>query len=111
MDMKIIAIPIFGDRISPRLEFATNFKLFEVEKCKVLNSEIIRLVSHNHLEKINMIIGVKPNVIICDGLSKIFELEILKTNIKLIAWVHGEVDEILHKYLLGTLITESKLKV
>lgn len=111
MDMKIIAIPIFGNRISPRLELATNLKLFEVAKRKVLNSEIIRLVSHNKLEKMNMIIGVKPDVIICDGLSKISEAEILKTNINLIPWVHGEVDTILHKYLTGTLKIKAKLKI
>lgn len=102
-----IAIPIFGKRISPRLDLAENLKLFTVEGNEILKSEIIRLISHNRLEKINMIIDLKPDLIICDGLSKILEEKIGKNNIKLIPWVHGETDEVLHKYLFDSLKTES----
>jgi len=103
--MKIIAIPIFEDRISPRFDLATKLKLFKVERAKILNSEIIRLVPHNRLKRINMIIDLKPDIIICNGLSKIFEEEIEKNGIKLIPWTHGDVDEVLHKYLTGSLKT------
>lgn len=102
-----IAIPIFGKRISPRLDLAENLKLFYVKGNKILKSEVIRLISHNKLEKINMVIGLNPDVIICNGLSEIFEKEIEKNNIKLISWIHGEVDEVLHKYLFGSLKSRS----
>lgn len=103
-----IAIPIFGKRISPRLDLAENLKLFYVKGNKILKSEVIRLISHNKLEKINMVIGLNPDVIICNGLSEIFEKEIEKNNIKLISWIHGEVSEVLNKYLLGKLTSQQK---
>jgi len=110
MDMKIIAIPIFGDRISPRLEFAENLKLFYVKGNKILKNEVIKLISHNKLEKINMVIGLNLDIIICNGLSEIFEKEIVKNNIKIIPWVHGDVDEVLENYMSDKLTFPKKLK-
>ncbi len=103
----IIAIPIFGERVSPRLDLTENLKLFTIKDTTILKSEIIRLISHNKLERINMIIDLNPDLIICNGLSEIFQKEIEKNNIKLIPWTHGEVDEVLQKYLVGSLKIKS----
>ncbi len=97
--MRTIAIPIFGSRISPRLDLANNFEIIKIDNNKIVETENIKLVSHNRLEKINMIIELKPDVIICDGLSEICKQEIDKSNIKLIPWIHGEVKNIVKMYL------------
>lgn len=99
--MEKVVIPIFGKRIAPRLDLSKKVQLFSVENAKVIGSETVSLMCSNRLERINMLIALSPDLIICDGLSDLCKEEILKNNIRLIPWVHGEVEKVMEKYLSG----------
>lgn len=101
--MTNLAIPNFGNRVSPRLEYAESLQLITIERKKIVNQETIKLLVHSNLERLNIITRIKPNVLICDGISELSKEKLLENNIKVISWVHGEIDELLTKYLAGTL--------
>jgi len=60
--MKTIAIPVFGNRISPRLDYTVSMQLITIENGSIMSRETIKLITHSSLEKINMLIGLHPDV-------------------------------------------------
>lgn len=106
--MKTIIIPIFGNRISPRLDYCENIQLIRIEDNTIASRDIIKIITENRLERINRMIKLKPDIIICDGLTEMFKAELIKSNIEVIPWVQGEVDKILNEFLAGTLIIKER---
>lgn len=109
--MKLLAIPNFGERISPRIDYAETLQLITVEENKVLHKDTIKIIAHSNLERINQIIRLKPDVVICDGISNLLHDKLIENKIEIISWVHGIVDEIVEKYLNGSLKTVNNNKI
>lgn len=101
--MQKIAIPIFGDRISSRLDCSEEIMLVLVEKGAVKEREIVRLLTTNPFEKINAIVQMGVDVLICGGLPERCSHRLLGTHVQVIPWVSGEVSEVLTRYLEGML--------
>ena len=101
--METIAIPIFGNRISPRLDYTESIQLITIEKGVIKDREILKLLSPSRFEKLNMIVRIHPDVIICDGVSDLSYEKLIANNIKVFPWIHGEIDTILKNYLDGNL--------
>ncbi len=101
--MKTIAIPVFGNRISPRLDYTESMQLITIEDGSIKSRETIKLIAHSSLEKINMLIEIHPDVIICDGVSELSYDKLINHNIKVFPWIHGNVDTIIRKYINGKL--------
>lgn len=99
----VIVIPNFGNRVSPRFDYAESLQLITVEEKTVVKRETIKLIVHSNLERINFIIQLQPDLIICDGISELSSDKITESKIKIIAWVNGTIDNILEKYLKGEL--------
>ncbi len=97
--MEKIIIPVFGNRISPRLEYAKSFQLITVENNAIVEKESVKILANNMLERINMIINIQPDVVICNGISDLCKEELLKNNIKIFPWINGNVETVLKKYL------------
>ena len=97
--MKLLAIPNFGDRISPRLDYSGSLHLVTIEGKKEIKRETIKLVCNTNLERLNLILALKPNIIICNGISDLLLNELEHNNIDVIPWVHGEVNDIINNYL------------
>ena len=105
--MKLLAIPNFGERISPRIDYAETMQLISVEGKTILKRETTKIMAHSNLERINLIIRLNPDVVICDGISTLLHDKLIENNVKVIAWIHGNVDEVLDKYLKGKIALES----
>lgn len=101
--MRTIAIPVFGSRISGRLDTAESVLLVTVENNKIKEKEKIRFVQKSGLEKVNMLIQLSPDVIICGGLTEICSNRLKNSKIKTICWTQGEVDDVLTSFLQGKL--------
>ena len=101
--MKLIAIPNFGVRVSPRIDCSDNLHLIRVQDRRIISREIIKIPAHSLLERINMIIRLKPDIVICDGISTLVNEKFLENNIEVIPWIHGNVDEVVKQYLDGTI--------
>lgn len=108
--METIIIPLFGSRISPRLDYAQHFQVFTIENGKIGKIESIKIITNNRLERINRLIRLKPNVIICNGLTERCYVELTKSDIKIIPWIQGEFEEVLQNYFSGYLRESGKHK-
>ena len=101
--MKKIVIPVFGDRVSPRLDLSAKVRVIIVEDNHLKSDETVSLICPNKLERINMIVGLNPDEIIRDGLSDLCKAKILNNGIRLYSWVQGETDGVIKDYLKGKL--------
>jgi predicted Fe-Mo cluster-binding NifX family protein len=105
--MKIVAIPKFGERISPRLDYAESLLFVTIESNNITKKENIKIIAHSNLERINLIIGLTPDIVICDGISDLTYNKLIENNIEVIPWIHGTVEEVLDKYLNRTLLKKA----
>lgn len=105
--MKKIAIPVFGDRISNRLDCSENILIITVENGVIKRSETIHLVPSNPSTRINMFLILGIDVLICNGITKFYLHKLNDSNIKIIPWISGEIEETLTRYLEGKLITKN----
>jgi len=101
--MKIIAIPLFGTRVSPRLDCAQNILLAYSINGVVERDKTVQILPTNPIEKIRMLNQLGVEIIICGGLTKFYKRMIEKYGILLISNVYGEASEILSQYLKGKL--------
>ena len=101
--MKTIALSIFGDRISSRLDMAEKLMIVKVDDMIIKNKEIYLLDSADILNKLDTLVRLKPDVLICGGLTNLCEKKLKNYSIKVIPWVRGETENILKLYLSGVL--------
>lgn len=93
--MRRIAITIFNERVAPRLDSAEKLILVTTDEGEVKSRELVLLREVDPLRKIDIIFKLKPDVLICGGLTEICEYKLSHSNIKVISWVQGNTDYIL----------------
>lgn len=99
----MIAIPVFDNRISARLDCTQNVMLVSIENGVVKERERIRLVEANPLEKMKTLIEVGVQVVICGGITDVCINKLKDNGVKVIPWIRGEAEEVLKQYLEGKL--------
>jgi predicted Fe-Mo cluster-binding NifX family protein len=102
--MKTIALSIFGNRISSRLDVAEKLMIIKVENTTIKNKETLLLDSADILKKLDTLVKLKPDVLICGGLTNLCEKKLSNYNIRVIPWIKGDTEYILKLYLNGMLI-------
>ena len=106
-----IAIPIFGNRISPRLDCAKKVLLIEVEEKekKVLFSEekVFQVAGVN--ESTDFFVSNEIDTVICGGISIEVQNSLMKNDIRIISWVTGESHKALDLFLKGELVPGAML--
>lgn len=105
--MRRIAITVFHERVAPRLDSAENLLLVTTNQGEVKSRELILLREVDPLRKIDMIFQLKPDILICGGLTKICEYKLIHSNIKVISWVQGNTEYILSLCLRNKFIDGS----
>jgi predicted Fe-Mo cluster-binding NifX family protein len=104
--MKTIALSTFRNRISSRLDSADEILILTLENNQVKNSETIRIIPSSTLDKIQQIIELNPDVLICGGLTQLCDRKLQNTQITIIPWTKGNAEDVFKQYLEGKL-TES----
>jgi predicted Fe-Mo cluster-binding NifX family protein len=106
-----IAIPLFENRISPRLDCAKKALLVNVEekykKVVLLKEEDFNIGDTS--ENIEFYISNKINVVICGGLSIEMQDMLVKHGIRVIPWVTGEAQKALDLFIEGKLASGTML--
>ena len=109
--MKKILVPVFDNRVSSRLDCAESFQLIIVNKMKILKSDFVKVYTKNQLDKLRQLLFLRPDIIICNGVTDFFKKEFIKNKIELIPWVYGQVNEVVENYMNGTLANHEKQEV
>jgi predicted Fe-Mo cluster-binding NifX family protein len=98
-----IAIPVFGNRVSSRLDCSESILLVSIEEGKVVRREETRWTHVNPLEKVRLLIHEGVNVLICGGLTETCANMLHDTDIEVIPWVRGELEQVLVQFTEGSL--------
>jgi len=103
MKSKLIAIPVFEERISPLLDVSERFVLFEVTGNAVTQKIVININSETERLRIQKLKEIGVAVIICGAVSRYLSYIISETGIKHIPWISGPVDEVIKSFIDNTL--------
>lgn len=104
--MKTIALSTFRNRISSRLDSADEILILTLENNRVKNSKTIKIIPSSTLDKIQQIIELNPDVLICGGLTQLCDRKLQNTEITIIPWTKGNAEDVFNQFIEGKL-TES----
>lgn len=100
-----VAIPVFGNRVSSRLDCSESILLVSIEDGTIVRRQETRWTHVNPLEKIRLLAQEGVGVLICGGLTETCANMLHDTGIEVIPWVRGEVEVVLFQFMKGTLRT------
>jgi len=107
LTVRTIAIPVFGTRISSRIDCAESFLLVILDNKAIKERKFVRFITSNYLERISMLIKLGPDVVICGGLWETCAKKLEASDVEVIPWIQGEVDDVLSEYINGELTSKN----
>lgn len=102
---------VFGNRISSRLDVSEKLMVVRVENHMVKNKETLLLNGKDTLKKLDTLVKLKPDVLICGGLTEFCKKKLSNKKIRVIPWVQGDTEHVLNLYLKGSLPEKNKLNI
>ena len=99
-----IAIPVWGDKISPVLDTAPKLLVIENESQKESTRFETFLMEQNISRRCAFIRGLNIDVLICGAVSRQMSGMLTASGIKVISEISGSVEAILDAYFQGTLL-------
>jgi predicted Fe-Mo cluster-binding NifX family protein len=99
--MKTIALSTFRNRISSRLDAADEILILTLENNEVKNSKSIRINPSSPMDKIQRIIELNPDILICGGLTQLCIRKLQNTKITVIPWTKGNAEDVFKQFLEG----------
>ena len=97
-----IAIPIWGERISPVFDTASNLLIVEIEDQREISRFVICLDERQLPRRCYRIKALEVDILICGAISRPFSSMLTASGIKVISWISGRIEEVLQVYLTGT---------
>ncbi len=98
-----IAIPIYGDNISNVFDFAHSLLLLEIENGREVNRSEVELKAESLPQRAGRLKNLEVDVLICGAISRALATMITASEIEVLAFVTGRVDDVLEAYLTGQL--------
>lgn len=102
---RTLAIPIFGTRVSSRLDCSDSVLIVAVDEGAVVRRHEVRWTDAIVPERVHRLVVEGVSILICGGLSTTCAHLLRVNNIQVIPWIRGNVEEVLLEFLLGALHT------
>lgn len=102
--MKQIAITISNNNMVFRLNASEKLMLVTIDSGRINSKQLVPLKGKDPFRLIDIIFQLKPDILICGGLTKLCEYKLSHSNIKLIPWIKCNAEYILSLCLKNTLI-------
>ena len=94
-----IAIPIFHNRVSPVLDTCTRLLITDFEGKDGVERREISFDLYSPLERFEIVKKLNPDVIICCGISEVFDRMLQSAGIRLISGIAGDVEQVVEAFL------------
>jgi predicted Fe-Mo cluster-binding NifX family protein len=94
-----IAVPIWNGFVSSVFDFAHQLLVVDVEGQQETNRSQIQLEQQAAPQRVNQLVGFEVDVIICGAISRPLAAMLTASNINIIPFVSGPVDQVLEAYL------------
>ena len=102
MDMKI-AIPLFGNRISPRFDFSPELWIITVENGEVVHQEKLPMANLNLPQRLDQLTANKVEQIICGGIDGFCLNQLGNKEIRVLHNIVGEAEVAFRLFMKGRL--------
>jgi len=102
MDMKI-AIPLFGNRISPRFDFSPEIWIITVENGEFINQERLPMANLNLRQRLEQITSNGVDKVICGGIDDFSLNQLGCRGIDVVQDVMGEAEAAFELFMKGWL--------
>ena len=99
-----IAIPIWNGVVSSVFDFAHQLLVVDVEGQQETNRSQIQLEQQAIPQRVNQLFGLGVDVIICGAISCPLAAMLTASNVEVIPFVSGSVDQVLEAYLDNRLV-------
>ena len=104
--MEKVAIPIWGERVSPVLDTATKLMLLEFSQGCETNREIINIPEEHFTHRARYLAGLRIDTILCGALSRPMRQLLVQRGITVLPWVTGTIKDVVEAYLHNNLADE-----
>ncbi len=94
-----VAITHWLGRVSPVFDVAGEIMLARIEQRTVVSRRFIELASEHPAERIARLKEMEVDVLICGAVSRPLEAAIMKSGLRVIARICGDVDQVLNAFL------------
>jgi predicted Fe-Mo cluster-binding NifX family protein len=99
-----IAIPRFDEVVAPCFEYCATMAIFNVEGTDIVSQIDVPIRSQKAFDRIRLMRDHEVETVICGGVQEIYEDMLNANNINVVSWVSGNVEDLLHSFLQGTLV-------
>ena len=99
-----IAIPRFGESVAPCFEQTSTITIFTIHRKRIVSQEDFVFNSREGLDRVRLLRDQDVDVLICGGMQEVFETLLTARGIQVYSWVSGTVDELVSRFLSGTLV-------
>ncbi len=96
-----IAIPVWGNRISPVLDVAREISLFDLERGQVQNEISITLDNESLPDRTIKLSENGVDQVLCGAVSEVFYQILTNQDIKVLPWLTGKTDDVLQAFISG----------
>lgn len=102
-----VAIPIWGDRVSPVMDTASQLALFEIGNDKEYTRQVVAIPALHVVHKIEFLRNTGIRLLICGAISQPMFRMITAVGIKVIPFIRGNIDEVLAAFIRGELPSDN----
>lgn len=95
----VVAIPIFGCEISPRLDCAKEFLLIRVEGGKIAQQKTVIVRETNPLHLAKTLSALQVRQVVCNGIDDFCFRMLNGMGIQVFPWFSGNAHKTLEKFL------------
>jgi predicted Fe-Mo cluster-binding NifX family protein len=90
-----IAIPTFGDRVSPRFDCAQKFLVVTLTHGEVAERQELNATDWAPHDRINRLMSLGVDTVVCGGIDRWSTDSLLSVGIQVHGWVTGSIEETL----------------
>ncbi len=105
MKREMVAVPVHQERISPLMDVAKKFAIFELEDGEIRQKLLIDIHADVEPYRVEKLKEIGVTLIICGAASGFISNLIVERGIRLISWASGPVDEVIERYINNEIIS------
>ena len=99
MQMTTVAMPTYGSRVAPVLNFSDRFVLIQLKHNHELKRTVLHLQGLPHVNRVGILKRVGVTTLICAGISELSQTMLESSGIRVIWGSVGEVEEVLAAFM------------
>ncbi|MFH0975170.1 MAG: NifB/NifX family molybdenum-iron cluster-binding protein [Spirochaetota bacterium] len=103
MKHEMTAVSVYKERVSPLLDVAKKFAIYEIREGKIKQKIVAEIHTDDESQRIDKLKEIGVSVIIGGAVSCFMSEIIHEKGLKLFSWVSGPVDNIIDLYLKNRL--------